>query len=33
MLTVGARLGGGFGNTRELKMMKYKEAMKDDPVN
>ena len=33
MAAVGAGLGGGFGNTRELKVMKYKEAMKDDPVN
>ena len=33
MAAVGAGLGGGFENTRELKVMKYKEAMKDDPVN
>ena len=33
MAAVSAGLGDGFSNTRELKVMKYKEAMKDDPVN
>ena len=33
MAAVGAGLGDGFENTRELKVMKYKEAMKDGPVN
>ena len=33
MAAVGAGLGGGFENTRELKVMKYKETMKDDPGN
>ena len=32
MAAVGAGLGGGFGNTRELKVMKCKETMKEDPV-
>ena len=33
MAAVGAGLGGGIEDTSELKVMKYKEAMKDDPVN
>ena len=33
MAAVGAGLCGGFGNTRELKVMKYKEAMQEDSVN
>ena len=33
MAAVGTGLGGGFSNTRELKVMKYKEAMNEDSVN
>ena len=33
MAAVGAGLGGRFGNTRELKVMQYKEATKENPVN